>query len=122
MTLRLPSTLPWLGGALELQVDGLPSGAAFVATGFGDQSHGGLAQPLDLGAHGMPGCLLRVGPECTVLVFEAGATRAPFALPVPNQPALVGQVFFQQALVPDPAANPAGAVFGESMRGVVGSR
>jgi hypothetical protein len=114
--------LPWLGGALETRLSGLPFSIAMVVTGTSDVASPFGPLPLDLTVLGMPGCSLRVSPDTTQLVVGSLAT-AGLVVPVPNRPALIGQVFYQQAFVPDPAAgNPAGATVSESRRLVLGVR
>jgi hypothetical protein len=70
----------------------------------------GVPLPLDLGIAGAPGCQLRV--SLTVLsVSAAGANGiASFALPIPNDPTLVGGNLYSQWLSIDLAANPGGLV------------
>jgi hypothetical protein len=114
--------LPWLGGALEVRLSGLPAGIALVVTGTSDIASPYGPLPLDLGALGMPGCSLRASPDTTQLV-AGSPTTAVHVIPVPNRAALIGQVLYQQAFVPDPAAgNPARATASDSRRLVLGVR
>jgi hypothetical protein len=50
------------------------------------------------------------------------AGQATVDVPIPNDAALVGVRFHHQALVPDPAGNPFGAVVSDAMAAVVGGR
>lgn len=117
----LPWSLPWLGESLVGTLTNLPASLAFVTTGFSDTTVGSQPLPLDLGALGMPGCLLRCSPEVTMLVSGAG-NLAQFSLPIPNVAGMRGLGFFQQALAIDPAANPMGATLSNSVRGVIGTK
>ena len=116
-----PWSLPWLGDTLAGTITNLPTSMAIVTTGFSDTSFGSLTLPLDLGALGLPGCLLRCSPLAPTLVSGAGGI-ASFSLPIPNISTMRGLTFFQQALVLDPAANPLGATLSNSIRGVVGTK
>ena len=56
------------------------------------------------------------------VVLVSGANKpAAFTWPLPNQAALVGLHFHQQAVVPDPGAgNPLGAVMSDAATAVIG--
>ena len=96
---------PALGGVLQLQITGLPSGGALVATGLSaTTTSSGLPLPLDLSALGMTGCSQLV--DTTALEFVIGLSgTATWSFPVPNVPSLFGATFFNQAFPFDPAAN-----------------
>lgn len=121
LSLAHPWTLPWLGGALVADLQPLPAGAAFLATGLQDQSIGSQPLPLDLAPIGMTQCLLRIAPMATLPLSGPSGT-ARFSVTVPNAAGLLGQPFYQQALVLDPTANAPGLILSQSMRGMVGSR
>ena len=55
----------------------------------------------------MVGCTLYVTHQATLLAMLNGGTGQ-VALPIPNNPSMVGRFFFNQALALDPAANPLG--------------
>ncbi|MBK8980170.1 MAG: hypothetical protein IPM29_30075 [Planctomycetes bacterium] len=112
-------SLPWIGEQMVVQFDNVPNGAlAYVILGLSNRSlPGGITLPVDLGPLGMPGCLLANSSE-DVLV----APNARWTLSIPMLPALVGAEFFDQAVILDGAANPAGAVLSAGSRGIIGTR
>ncbi|MCA8949492.1 MAG: hypothetical protein KDE27_08305, partial [Planctomycetes bacterium] len=57
--------------------------------------------------------------DFATLALGAGQ-RARFSTAFPLDPALVGLRYFQQAAVPDPTANAAGAVMSDASAAVVG--
>jgi hypothetical protein len=86
------------------------------------QSWGGLRLPISLASLGAPGCFWN-----TNILFTAGLRADSLgwawwpSIPIPNDPALVGAVFYDQALFLDPGANAAGIVVSMSTRWVIGS-
>lgn len=99
---------PQLGSSLQLEVSPVTAEALFVA-GHSDTTFLGAALPLELSFVGLPGCELRTSIEFTALApgVDGAATAA---IPVPRHRALLGQQFFVQALVLDPAASVPGAM------------
>ncbi len=120
-TLRLTHnwTRAWLGRSLSVDLSNLPLSAGIVALGWSDQQHGSTTLPLSLTPHGMPGCFARVAPDSVYFVTGAGNT-ATLALPVPNNPNLMGLTFYQQGWSFDPAANPTGMTTSNSARLTIG--
>ena len=54
-------------------------------------------------------------------MFVAGAANAArFRFAIPNNPVLVDLRFYQQALVPDPVGNAAGAVMSDAAAAIIG--
>jgi len=119
LRLTAPWTRAWLGGALGTTVVLAPQSVAVLCTGLSDTLFGTTPLPFDLSALGMPSCSLRVAPELIQLGLGSHG-RVTFALPIPADPILVGTVFYQQALVPAPGANPAGLRVSNSTRGRIG--
>lgn len=116
-------SLPWTGDSLDVGLTNVSASAtAFMATGFSDSAWAGLRLPLDLGAYGAPGCLLRAEPFVWFPFAPDASGVLRWTLPIASDPALVGIVFFNQALVLDQAANRLGAVLSNAMRGQVGIR
>jgi hypothetical protein len=107
-----------LGDVMQVNVVALPQDLAFVASGLSDATSVFGPLPVDLTALGMPGCSLRVSPDVITLVSGADHV-ATFTMPIPNVASLLGLRFFQQALVPDPASNPFGAVLSNSAVAIV---
>ncbi len=75
--------------------------------------------PFDLTAIGMSGCTLYTSLDLTVPMVNQGGS-ATWTLPVPNVPALAGAKFYDQAVVFDPLANPAGLITSNAQSGTVG--
>jgi alpha-tubulin suppressor-like RCC1 family protein len=111
----VPRDTPRIGRTLEVTLFDLPNDIAVMGMGF--QS---LPVPVDLGFLGMPGCSLAISVDAVLgLVGQGG--KGKWQLPIPNQPALVGVHFYNQALVMDlGAGNSFGAVMSDAMEGVVG--
>ena len=114
-TRLIPRDTPHLGKTLEITLFDLPLDLAFLV--FGWQK---APAPIDLGFVGMPGCDLHVSLDAIVPIVGAN-TQAKWFLPIPGDPALVGTRFYNQALVPDPAAgNGFGAVVSDAAEAVIG--
>jgi hypothetical protein len=110
-----PSSLPWIGDTLRVQVSAVPAGApAMMAMGFSV-----LRPPLDLRPFGMPGCNVYFAPEASLLL---PAATTEWSLAIPNQQALRGLLFYQQAGVVDPSANAIGVALSDAAYGIVGMR
>jgi alpha-tubulin suppressor-like RCC1 family protein len=110
----VPRDTPRIGSVLEVTVFDLPQDVAVMVLGW--QQIG----PITLGSVGMPGCNLHVSIDGTqALVGQAN--QAKWVLPIPDQPALVGMTFNNQALVLDSSCgNALGAVMSDAARAVIG--
>jgi len=110
---------PSLGATMTVTIDGLPLGVAIMMTGFSNTTSILGPLPVDTGAFGAPGCLLRVSPDANA--FAAGvAPNATWTLGVPNDPSLSGLLMYQQAVVVDPGVNAAGAVASDAAAMIIG--
>lgn len=114
--------LPRLGDSFPILVTNLPPGQP-VAIGLGssDRTWGALALPFPLDFLGMTGCVLYARADVTVPLANPSGT-ATWLLSIPDEPALVGAVFYNQAFVQDPAANAFGLTVSNGSAGTVGSR
>lgn len=111
--------LPVLGATLASQVTGVQptSVAVFIVASTFE-----LPVPSDLGMYGMPGCLLYMPVDYAQMLIAVNGAAA-WYVPIPNDPALIGAVLLQQAIVLDPAAgNAAGAVLTNATRAVISNR
>jgi alpha-tubulin suppressor-like RCC1 family protein len=116
----VPQGTPAIAQPFRVRLLDLPTGAALVITGLDTASSSFGLLPLPLAGLGMPGCTAFVSNDLVTLVVGTG-TQAELLLPIPNSLLLVGASFYQQAIVPDPAAgNALGAVISEAMAGVIG--
>jgi hypothetical protein len=113
------SQLPRLGQTLVVNVDHLPLALAVMITGFSSTQAAFGPLPFGLAVIGMPGCDVRVSLDVTDALVGTGTT-ASWQLAVPNQPALLGLRFHQQALVFDPPANAFGAVISDAATVTIG--
>jgi len=119
----VPGTGPRIGSTLQLDVTGMPpaGGVAVLVLGFSTTSWNGTPLPVGLAPFGMPGCFGRIEPFDTFLLLN-NAGSAQWSLPIPVVSAYIGDVFYNQVLVLDPAAgNPLGAVMSDAAGGRVGS-
>lgn len=99
----IPLDTPRLGRPLDVRLFDLPENAAVVVCGWQ------RLPPQSLAGVGMPGCFQHISADATLLVIGS-QQQAVWRLPVPLVPQLVGVQLHSQAVVFDPAANPAGAV------------
>jgi hypothetical protein len=113
---------PWMGESFTLFLSNLPPGrSTLIWLGRSNTRLGPTTLPLDLTPLGMTGCSLLVSPEHYFPVFNfSGAAR--WTLAIPRDPSLLGETFFNQALVVDPSANPFGAIVSNGGQGVFGRR
>jgi hypothetical protein len=87
--------LPWLAATFRTTTTGIaPFSLCLAATGFAQVSIP-LASIL---AEGQPGCTLLAAPDILTVLLPDGAGTARTTLALPNNPALLGGVFFQQSL------------------------
>jgi alpha-tubulin suppressor-like RCC1 family protein len=111
----VPGDTPQIGKTFPALLTNLPTNLALL--GFGWQQQ---LPPTPLATLGMPGCSAHIVADAIVPISGTGH-EAPFSLPIPFMPGLLGIKFYNQAIVLDPAANnPLGAVVGEAMEGVLG--
>ncbi len=92
-----------------------------MLTGFSKTKWGTLTLPFPLAGLGMPGCTLYVSPIVSFPFIVSGG-QGVWTLRLPSDPTLVGLSFFNQALVLDAQANPAGAVVSNAAEGIIGAR
>ncbi len=111
---------PTLGSTLSLTVNNLPTSGMIMCTGFSNTNSLFGPLPFDATVLGAPGCFLRVSTEAVLFLQGAGNT-AVWNLTIPNDPALGGIFFFNQALAGDPLANALGAVASNATAMVTGN-
>ena len=100
---------PQLGKTLPIELGNLPAsaGVAILFLGTSHVSWGKIPLPLGLQGLGMGTCQLEITPD---LAFPTAATggKANLPFPIPNVTALLGVVFYNQAMIPDAKANASG--------------
>jgi hypothetical protein len=114
---------PVLGQPLHLEMTGLPGkgGGVLLVVGFSDTIWQASTLPRELAFIGMPRCTL----DCelfTYLTLLQSNGALSFSTPIPNAASLSGVVFYNQAVVADPAAgNALGATLSNAGRGIIGN-
>ncbi|MFK7741817.1 MAG: RCC1 domain-containing protein [Planctomycetota bacterium] len=117
----IPEDTPRVGEDFVVRLFDLPAGVAILTMGFSNTVATFGPLPQSAAPLGMPGCTIQISPDFSELVGSVGASEpAVFTLPIPNNLALLGTTFYQQALVPDAGANAAGFVISDAAEGVVG--
>jgi len=109
---------PMMGATTSVHVTGVWYQTFFVF-GWSDLFDGSTLLPYDLAPYGMPGCSLQVSRD------EGGSAMpnngiATIQIPVPENPFLVGQVFFVQGFALDLAANAGGFTTTNRVRASIG--
>jgi hypothetical protein len=121
-----PNQLPRIGKTFSVLLLGLPidqPGLGFFGTSR--TNWGLLPLPLALDPIGMQGCKLWVSGEVSYVIQNTGphgvlAWSLPGAV-IPANTALIGSKFYNQAIIVDPQANPAGLVATNGGEGVIGN-
>ena len=104
-----PTSLPAIGGSLNLTLSGLPSpGFAFLA---GSENGAYVAVP-------GTACNLLILPPAATVGAAAPSGSASFSVPIPNNPTLQGVVFYFQGVSVD-AVNALGLTFSNAGRAVL---
>jgi hypothetical protein len=110
----IPRDTPKLGQTMTLRINRMTQGVGALAFGWSRVQPG-----IDLKRFGMTGCLLHIVPDVVVPIAGASGWRQT-NVPLPNVPALLGATWFQQAMLLDLAANPAGLKMSMAYEAVVG--
>ena len=95
--------------------------AGLMFTGYSRTSWLGIPLPLNMAPIGMPGCSLLTSGQI-ILVLNVSAGVGSLALPLPADAALLVAPFYQQALIVDLPANPAGLILSNGAAGRFGQR
>ena len=111
-------SLPVAGSQFNVQVSGMPWNTfAFMFLGTQNASYAGVPLPFDLAPVGAPGCVLR-SPGTYLYGFPNVLGTGLWTYSVPYLP---GQVFYNQAIIFDPAANSLGLTVSNVGEAVIGS-
>lgn len=114
---------PQIGNTFRVRVNQcLPSSVALLLFGSSATTWNGVPLPFDLGPYGAPGCSLLVENliSSALVTNPAGATNLQYTLPYNIY--VLGQSFYNQAFVFDPAANAFGFVASNAGHGVFGNQ
>lgn len=113
-----PQQFPVAGQPFSVMVQNVPLFApVFMMLGASDQMWGGTSLPISLGPFGAVGCSMLTGPD---LVYGAPNVLGTALWTVTIPSSLGGSTFFNQAVVFDPRANPAGLTVSNLGRVLVG--
>ena len=112
--------LPRLGQTMIVNVTNLPAGFGLMITGTSNQVSTLGFLPADLTSLGMPGCSLRTSIDLTDGLLTFGTT-ASWSLAIPNQIALLGSLFYQQAFAFDPPLNAFGGAMSDAAEFQIGN-
>jgi len=110
-----------VGTTFPLELVNVPTtGLAAISIGFSASSWSGGPLPGSLASLGMPGCTLFADPQF-LFTTPIALGRATLSWSLPNDPALAGVQFYDQAIVLDAGVNPLGAVMSNAGHGVIGT-
>ena len=90
------------------------------AFGSSRNKWGPLPLPFDFKVLGAPGCLLYASADLMVGGRTHTSGVPTFSVPIPNSPRFVNVLFYNQIMVNDPGANPAGIALTRAGAGKVG--
>ncbi len=120
----LSHTNPRIGATWRVTYNSLlpnVSGFAWIGGQGVGGNYGGLTLPIDLGPLGAPGCTVNASVDYAIgLTASATGSAGWPVIPVPNNPSLSGQSFFDHSLWLDSAANAFGVVVGWSSKWTIG--
>lgn len=100
-----PNGAPILGATARALISNAPTPVFAVTAGFNTTTIGQFPLPLPLDGFGMTGCVLRHSADILGLPVSPVAGSLEFALPIPNQIALLGQFVRLQAYGYAPGQN-----------------
>jgi hypothetical protein len=117
-----PYEVPWIGARVAWQVADVPAGSpVLLAFGLSRTQWAGLGLPFWLAVLNAPGCSVLASWDITVPMQTAGTT-ASLTARMPEEPALLGTVLYNQAIVLDPPANGLGITVSNATAGTFGYR
>ena len=115
---------PRIGGTYQIELDsGVASGPVTLTAGSSSASFGALDLPFDMTRiGGGTGCFLYASLDLTVTMTSTAAGRASVAIPLPNEPLLLGAAIHHTWLCIDSAApgNRLGVVSTAGVRAIPG--
>ena len=114
--------LPLIGETFNIQLSGMPIfifNVPFGILGFSKTQWGGIPLPYDLSNLGFWNCTQFVSLDFSIGLVNNGGV-ATWAIPVPNNPNLIGLTFYVQGVVIDLGVNPGDAILTNAAEGVIG--
>ena len=112
-------TRPYVGGTLVLEATHLGSGPALLTIGASRGQWMFLPLPLSLGTLGFPDCMILSSVDATTLLLNNGGT-AEQEIPIPVEPMLVGQRFYDQVVEFDKLPAPTSLAVSNGGAGLIG--
>ena len=117
-----PGHLPLIGETFNILLSGMPTAifnVPFGIFGFSETQWGGMRLPRNLSYLGFWNCTLFVSWDFSIALVNNGGV-ATWAIPVPNNPSLIGLSFYVQGVVIDFGVNPGNAIVTNAAEGVIG--
>jgi len=112
---------PRLGETMVVSIrNAPPCSMAALAHGADTAAWGTYSLPVEFDPLGAPGCRLFVRPDAFLSIGIGANGQGWLDVPIPNAPSVTGQLFYQQFLVMDPAANSLGLTVTGCSRARVG--
>ncbi|MFO1054821.1 MAG: S8 family serine peptidase [Planctomycetota bacterium] len=112
---------PQIGATMTVTIRSAPPGSMAALVHGGDASNwGGFALPAAFDPIAAPGCALAVRPDIVLSTAIAPTGQGSVVIHVPATPQMLGEVFFEQFLVLDRAANALGVTSTAAARARVG--
>jgi len=112
---------PRLGETMTVTIrNGPPGSMAALVHGADVAAWGTFALPVEFDPLGAPGCRLFVRPDLMLSTSIGANGQGVVPIHIPNLPSVTGEVFYQQFLVLDPAANSLGLTVSGCARARVG--
>jgi hypothetical protein len=117
----LPNQPPRIGKPFSILLTNLPTQSlAILLWGFSRDAWGPFPLPLALAPIGMPGCDLLASGEIVLTIPDTGTFGAQvWGLTLANDPRNIGRRFYNQVLILDPGANPAGLIVSNAGCGLI---
>ena len=117
-----PNAWPWSGASFTVEVNDVPPSAAIsLAFGASASQWGGLSLPVALPGTGSPGCSASISLDVVVPVLNTGSGGS-LTLGIPTNASLIGQAYYNQAVVLDPGANALGLTTSNAACARIGAR
>ena len=114
--------LPLIGETFNIHLSGMPTSVVnlpFGVLGFSKTQWGGIPLPHNLSYLGFWNCTQFVSLDFSIALAKNGGV-ATWAIPVPNNPSLIGLTFYVQGVVIDLGVNPGNAILTNAAEGVIG--
>lgn len=117
------TSTPQIGDTFRVRVaQARASSAALLCLGVSKNTWAGVPLPLDLGWLGAPGCAVLASIDHAQPMGLDATGYGSFSYTLPNNIYMLGQRFYNQALVADPSANLLGFALSNGGEGLIGNQ